>query len=49
LVDTLAKRILVIYNGQIIESGLTKNVLNSPSHTYTKVLIDSIPSFSKII
>jgi dipeptide transport system ATP-binding protein len=37
--------IQVMYAGEIIESGVTTDVIGSPLHPYTKGLLDSIPSF----
>ena len=49
VVESIASRILVMYQGEIIESGLVRDVFTSPSHEYTQLLLDSIPSYSKII
>jgi ABC-type dipeptide/oligopeptide/nickel transport system ATPase subunit len=35
----LADRIFVMYNGEIVESGNTKDIFNSPQSDYTKFLI----------
>ncbi len=45
VVRDITKRIQVMYAGEIIEAGLTKKVIESPAHPYTKGLIDSIPTF----
>ena len=39
--------ILVMHNGDIVESGSTKNVLSDPKHTYTKGLLAARPSLSR--
>ena len=35
----LADRIFVMYNGEIVESGITENIFNSPKNDYTKFLL----------
>jgi len=44
VVSSLADRIAVMYAGRIVESGATADVVNQPSHPYTRGLIDSIPT-----
>jgi oligopeptide/dipeptide ABC transporter ATP-binding protein len=41
MVSRVADRILVMYHGRIVESGLTKEVFTSPMHPYTKALMQS--------
>ncbi|SMC90428.1 peptide/nickel transport system ATP-binding protein [Desulfocicer vacuolatum DSM 3385] len=41
----LCDRIAVIQNGVIVETGHTRDVIDHPSHPYTKTLIASQPSF----
>jgi peptide/nickel transport system ATP-binding protein len=36
--------IMVMRRGQVVETGTVDNVLQSPQHPYTQLLIDSIPS-----
>jgi peptide/nickel transport system ATP-binding protein len=43
LVARYASRIYVMYAGHIIESGTTRDILNSPHHPYTKGLLASVP------
>jgi peptide/nickel transport system ATP-binding protein len=43
-VSSLARRILVMYAGRIIEEGPTAAVLRSPRHPYTRGLLESLPS-----
>jgi len=40
-----ADTINVMYCGQLIENGPTRNVLGAPKHPYTKALFDSEPDF----
>ena len=42
LVAEIADRIIVMYQGKIVEQGKTKDVFESPKHSYTKKLISSI-------
>jgi peptide/nickel transport system ATP-binding protein len=39
-----ADRIAVMYLGRIVELGITKEVLGSPQHPYTKALLSVIPN-----
>jgi putative phosphonate transport system ATP-binding protein len=38
----LAHRLLVMRRGEIVESGLTDQVLDDPQHPYTQLLVSSI-------
>jgi len=38
----LAHRLMVMKNGEIVESGLTDQVLDDPQHPYTQLLVSSI-------
>ena len=42
VVKYLSKRILVIKDGKIVESGFTKDVLENPQSSYTKELLSSV-------
>ncbi len=37
----MASRVLVLYRGQVVESGTTSEVLDDPSHPYTQALVDA--------
>jgi ABC-type dipeptide/oligopeptide/nickel transport system ATPase component len=43
IVDGFADRLLVMYQGDIVESGETRSVLRQPEHPYTQGLINCIP------
>lgn len=43
LVTDIADQVLVMYAGQIVESGPAKDVLRNPRHPYTRALIRSVP------
>ena len=47
LVATLAKRILVMYAGEIVEEGLSSDILKSPKHPYTQMLLKALPSLKE--
>jgi putative phosphonate transport system ATP-binding protein len=38
----LAHRLLVMHRGQVVESGLTDQVLDDPQHPYTQLLVSSV-------
>lgn len=42
VVRLLANRLLVMKEGQVIESGLTDRVLDDPHHPYTQLLVSSV-------
>ena len=42
-IASFADRIVVMYNGKIVEQGPVHDVLSPPSHPYTELLISSIP------
>ncbi len=46
LVSEIADRVLVMYNGEIVEQGTSKTIFKSPEHIYTKALINSKPSLN---
>ena len=44
VVSKLADYVLVMKQGEVVEEGPTRDVLQSPSHAYTRQLLDAIPS-----
>lgn len=44
LVGTIAEKISVMYAGQVVETGKTEDIIQNPSHPYTKALLKTIPS-----
>jgi len=46
VVADIADRVVVMQEGQIVETGTTKQVLNKPQHDYTKSLIAAIPKLN---
>lgn len=47
LVSEIADRILVMYQGEIVEQGTVNEIFNLPKQTYTKALIHSRPSLKQ--
>ena len=46
-VSRATNKILVMHNGDIVESGSTSHVLSDPKHSYTKGLLSARPSLSR--
>ena len=44
LLGAVADELAIFYAGEIVELGPTGDVLQAPRHTYTRALIDAIPS-----
>ena len=49
LMGEISDRILVMYLGQIVESGLADDVIDNPLHPYTRALLKSIPKIDQPI
>ena len=47
VISHISDRILVMYEGQIVEEATTQALLENPLHPYTKLLIASIPGRQK--
>lgn len=43
----VSKRMVVMYNGQVVEEGLTEEVFTNPQHPYTKALLSAHPARAK--
>ena len=46
VVADIADRVIVMQEGLIVEQGSATEVLKSPKHSYTKMLIESVPSMT---
>ncbi|AFZ74438.1 dipeptide ABC transporter ATP-binding protein [Natronobacterium gregoryi] len=47
IVSQLCDRTIVMYDGVVVESGPTEQLLSNPAHPYTKALLDCRPSRSE--
>jgi oligopeptide/dipeptide ABC transporter ATP-binding protein len=43
VVARVCDRVVVMYGGQVVESGNPERVLTAPSHPYTQALLDAVP------
>lgn len=43
MVRYISDRVLVMYRGHLVESGLTEEIFNSPQHPYTQALLSANP------
>ena len=43
VVSHLSERVAVMYAGEIVETGATREVFTEPRHPYTRALLDSVP------
>ncbi len=43
IVKDFAERVIVMYQGEIVEQGATCDVLSNPQHPYTQALIECVP------
>ncbi len=48
VIRQLCDRVVVMYQGEIVEAGRTEQVFENPQHEYTKQLISAIPSREKV-
>jgi ABC-type dipeptide/oligopeptide/nickel transport system ATPase component len=46
VVAQMTDRVYVMYNGHVVETGTTEQVLNDPRHPYTRALLTSVRSLS---
>lgn len=47
VIANMADDVVVMYRGKIVESGPVRDIFRSPSHPYTRALMQSIPKFSE--
>jgi len=46
VVADIADRVVVMQNGKVVEQGTRDEILRTPSHPYTRMLIGSVPSLT---
>ena len=46
VVAEVCDRVLVMYAGQVVESGRVENIFAGPRHPYTQALLESLPNIS---
>ncbi len=44
VVAKMCDRVVVMYAGQIVEEGPVREIFNRPAHSYTRALLDSVPT-----
>lgn len=44
LVSELCTRVVVLYGGKVVEAGPVRKVMETPSHPYTRALLDAVPN-----
>ncbi|RUS45993.1 ABC transporter ATP-binding protein [Cohnella sp. AR92] len=47
IVADVCDRVMVMYAGQIVETGTTQEIFANPSHPYTRGLLNSLPKLSQ--
>lgn len=46
VVKYLSSRVIIMYRGEIVEEGETEEIFKHPKHSYTKLLLSSIPEIN---
>ena len=49
VVAQIADRVVVMYDGQVMETGTVRQVLKSPQHPYTLHLLSSMPGINSVV
>lgn len=45
VVANMADEVVVVYHGEVMESGTVEDIFNNPKHPYLKALMDAVPHF----
>ena len=45
VVANMADEVVVVYHGEVMESGTVEEIFNKPAHPYLKALMDAVPHF----
>ena len=48
VVAEVADRVIVMFNGKIVEEGVPKQIFHNPAEEYTKKLINSVPKLGSM-
>ncbi|MBS7701029.1 MULTISPECIES: ABC transporter ATP-binding protein [unclassified Chelatococcus] len=48
LMAHFVSRLGVMYRGELVETGPVREIFTNPQHPYTRMLIDSLPSFDRL-
>ena len=43
VIQRVCDRVMVLYAGEVVETGVTASVLTAPGHPYTRALLESVP------
>lgn len=47
VMEKIVDKVYVMYKGEVVEESSLNNIVSSPKHPYTNLLLSSIPKFSK--
>jgi peptide/nickel transport system ATP-binding protein len=47
VVAQVCRRVVVMYAGEVVETGTTEEVLRQPNHPYTRALIGALPDLAE--
>ena len=48
VVSEISDRVIVMFDGKIVEEGLPQKIFHNPEHNYTKKLINSVPKLGSM-